>query len=260
MILECPECHSRYLVPDHAIGEAGRTVRCANCKHSWFQPPAVATATPDRGTEPTPPAPPPPPLVERETPATIATPDAPVIERPAPAIAAPLPRMSAPAAPARAVSAPDLAAFEAPAPARARRNPARTWTMLAIAAALVMLAAIGALLFLGTPGFLGRFAPAAAQVTPLRIQMKPIDRRELASGSELFAVSGQVVNPTDQRQRVPNIQVELRDAHQRIVYGWTIIPAQRTIEPRGAIDFNSAQLDVPRDAKQLGLSFAGSAS
>jgi hypothetical protein len=26
------------------------------------------------------------------------------------------------------------------------------------------------------------------------------------------------------------------------------------------MDFNSAQLDVPRDAKQLGLSFAGSAT
>ena len=43
--------------------------------------------------------------------------------------------------------------------------------------------------------------------------MKPIDRRELDSGSELFAVSGQVINPTDQRQRVPDIRAELRDAH-----------------------------------------------
>ena len=146
------------------------------------------------------------------------------------------------------------------APFRPRRNPAKTWTLLASIAALIMLASIGAILVFGTPGMVGRFAPAATAATPLRIQMKPIDRRELASGSELFAVSGQVVNPTDQRQRVPNIQVELRDDHQRIVYGWTITPAQRWLPPRGALDFNSAQLDVPRDAKQLGLSFAGSAT
>ena len=38
------------------------------------------------------------------------------------------------------------------------------------------------------------------------------DRRPLESGNEMVAISGRVINPTDQDQPVPPIRAELRDA------------------------------------------------
>lgn len=56
MIIACPACGTRYVVPDTAIGVEGRTVRCAKCKHSWFQEPKPLDLTEKAGAE----APPPP--------------------------------------------------------------------------------------------------------------------------------------------------------------------------------------------------------
>lgn len=51
MIIACPACGTKYVVPDDALGVDGRTVRCAKCKHSWFQD-GPALDLPARG-EPT---------------------------------------------------------------------------------------------------------------------------------------------------------------------------------------------------------------
>jgi len=40
MILSCRSCAARYLVDPHAIGAAGRKVRCAKCGHVWHQEPS----------------------------------------------------------------------------------------------------------------------------------------------------------------------------------------------------------------------------
>lgn len=252
MILQCPECNTRYLVPDSAIGADGRTVRCANCKHSWFQdgaPIEVAAPLPVPAPTPTPisastvGAPPiAPPIV------------GPIVTRAEPPPAASMPPVVEPVA----APAPDYDAFAHRPPFRGRANPGRRWTIAAVSAGLLMLATIGLISWLGAPGLLQRIGlPFGPAESPLRLKDNPIERRELENGSELFAVSGQVTNPSSARQRVPDIRAELRDAQGRLVYSWTITPQQRTLAPGGAVDFNSAKLDVPANSKRLELSFAG---
>jgi predicted Zn finger-like uncharacterized protein len=37
MILTCPACNTRYLADSEGFEPNGRSVRCTNCSHSWFQ-------------------------------------------------------------------------------------------------------------------------------------------------------------------------------------------------------------------------------
>lgn len=39
MILTCPQCQTRFLVPSAALPDEGRKVRCCQCRHIWLQMP-----------------------------------------------------------------------------------------------------------------------------------------------------------------------------------------------------------------------------
>lgn len=227
MILECPECRTRYLVPDAAIGDEGRTVRCASCRHSWHQLPAGVVAKPaeDVIRADAYSAPPPPPPAR-------ATTDEPR----------------------------DFDPFAHEPPFKPRKNPEKRWTAAAVIAGASMLLGAGAILYSGAPGLAAQLGlPVGDANTPLVFTSQAVERKPRLNGGELFVVSGQVLNPTKERQRVPNILAELRDANNTVVYNWTITPEPRSLPPGGSLEFNSGKLDVPATGKSIWFSFSGEA-
>lgn len=339
MQIACPACQTRYSVPDGAIPAEGRTVRCAKCRHSWFEkgdgaeaaaddfatpvaPPAPTSGGWDEAApEPQAPQPEPdfarpgtrtaPPEPEPEPETFAGQPDSspaspyaqarpfdggmgylgPMGARPA---EAPVPHgETTPTTPGawsdenedrqpleQPAAEPPLAEPEpepAPAPIRVEPMaadeatldeavaveewedepaPRRSRLRLILVVILVLLAvaaaAFAAVRYYGAPAWLPvgqvAFAPASENLE-LDFPADKQDRRTLPNGLQFFAASGTVTNIGKATERVPDVQVVLRDAQDRIVYTWELEPPKREIAPGETVSINEAVTDVPASAR-----------
>lgn len=320
-------------MPDGAIGPEGRTVRCAKCRHSWFEQPggtiapepaapqfanaepantepqtafagepqpatpganhAEAAAAPSSGIGQASPADevgqqPAVPPREEMAPAfadpvgadpvgadrlgaeavapepiaadPVSAPVDPALGDPAPVTPAPAQPTATPATPAPVASAPIPAMPDADAASEDYYDdepaPRRSWLRLAIFALVVALAvaaaAFAAVRYYGAPAWLPvgqtAFGPPSANLE-LDFPAERQDRRTMPNGLQFFAASGTVTNIGKAPEQVPDVQVVLRDAQNRVVYTWQIEPPQRELAPGEAISINEAVTDVPASAR-----------
>ena len=123
--------------------------------------------------------------------------------------------------------------------------------VVALIAALLIAAVAAAFWFLAPPEWKQRIGLSAGGDTPLQLMMTHSDRQRLASGNELLAISGRVINPTDRAQDVPPITAQLHDSAGKLVYSWTIAPPAPVLKPGASASFNSAEVNVPAGGNEL---------
>jgi predicted Zn finger-like uncharacterized protein len=287
MILTCPNCGTQYVVKDDAIPPQGRQVRCAACKHSWHEGPAVmdlveespdtapeeheslAEATliePRSGVE----------AEERAfegaelgAAAETAEPEAEVSDgnvaelvaedEPAPLAGGFEEREAVAAAPTEVADYNEPPAPEAqvdddfsPFAERDFVEPKRRSPLVTILVILVLVAAAAAAFwFLAPAEWKARLGLAEAGATPLQLMITHPERQQLASGNELVIVTGRVINPTSKAHTVPPIYAQLKTKAGKVVYSWVIQPPTPTLAPGASASFNSAEYKVPPGGDDL---------
>jgi predicted Zn finger-like uncharacterized protein len=268
MLIVCPSCATTYRIELSTLGAAGRTVRCARCRATWFAsvealaPAALALPAVQESFAP-PPVPPEeqgePDRAPPESVVTEATPEAAsvTIDHSPSLVPALAEAGSAPAI------GPDI---ESVAARRARKGGTKhrrsgRWPGLPTLI-LVLAGTIAALL--NWRASVVRFVPQTASLfaavgLPVNLRGLSFDDVKTSvdtqDGVTVLVVEGTIANLTRQPMEVPRLRFAVRNAGGYEVYAWTALPAEPMLAPGDRAPFRSRLASPPADAQDIIVRF-----
>ena len=245
MILACPECSARFLVPDAAIGARGRPVRCGRCSHAWYVAPPPGAV---------------PPAAESE----MRGPQA--VSEPADAPKGGADKgESTPPPPGPEDFLTDESAKPAQLPVLRRersRWPARiAWIAVAAIAAVAAAAAAWhyrAEVAAYWPDAEALYDAIDADALPpgfgLRLTIEDSVNAE-RDGKRVLSITGRIENVTSRGRRVPGLRGILFSEDRRELQRWTIPAPTADLAPARAVEFKTELSEPSRDAVRISIVF-----
>jgi len=284
MLIVCPHCSTSYKVAPPALGENGRSVRCARCKTVWV---ATAPALTEAGAAAEPALEGaaaggmPDPLPPDSWPAD-PLPTAPADDAPLAGIEAGAPPESTDGIllPPALTDAPPLAPGDSEGPTlendpprahedietiAARREAAqrRFWRRIPLSVVVVALCAVSAAL-IGFRKDIVRHAPQLASfydAIGLPVNLRGLIFAEITTtegtydGAQMLTVEGSIVSTAASPVDVPRLRFALRNATGTEVYTWTAAPTKPVLAPGERLRFRSRLAAPPADGRDLEVRF-----
>jgi predicted Zn finger-like uncharacterized protein len=287
MLIVCPNCATTYQVKAGALGDAGRTVRCASCKKTWFasagsavmegaaSAPAALAAAPAAGAP-----------SAADDPAAgfdggFGVETAEPIDDPAAAqeAASALAVMDAPPlAPDdnadRAVAgkfdpgvAEDVETIAARRARHAYSDRKQKRTLLQRLFSVPMLIVVLAAILLGALNWrvvMVRHFPQTGSLfamlgMPVNLRglsfMDVKSRSEIVDGASVLVIEGTIANLTPQTLEVPRLRFGLRNSAGQEVYAWTALPTKTTLGSGDGLAFRTRLASPPADGRDVIVRF-----
>ena len=272
MLIACPNCSTSYEIDPASLGEAGRTVRCARCKTTWFaskpemasagtdEDPASAigvirpdqriqgraedTAAEEQATEAT-------ARGEEAAQAPVTVIDAPPI--------APEEPSAAPEATAETDEIENFAVRRKRLQARrSKERRSSRWTALILVLFAFNVALIGA------RSEVVRFFPQTASLfaavgLPVNLRHLKFENmritKETQEGLSALVIEGTIVSVASKATEVPRLRFAARDAAGQEVYTWNALPSRSILGPGEKLDFRSRFVSPPPNATDVMVRF-----
>ena len=146
----------------------------------------------------------------------------------------------------------DASSFEYRPPFTRRRNSLKMWTIAAVVFAALATGTVVAVNYYGLPDWVPVQRPTfGIGQSDLELDFPASEQRKevLESGEEIFQVRGTINNVGQESIDVPSLLVVFRDAREKNVYSWVIVPSKRELAPGESLNVTEAITDIPLAAQ-----------